>query len=131
VRGRPLIVWHMLNLVRAGITEIVINHSHLGHMIEAALGDGSQFGARHDVLARAGRAGNGRRHRQRPAPAGRRTVLVAVSGDIYIPYFDFEQVKDVLHDKDMWGKPYPADKRDICWLYLVPNPLHNPDGDFG
>ena len=46
VRGRPLIVWHILNLVKAGITEIVINHAHLGHMIEEALGDGSQFGAK-------------------------------------------------------------------------------------
>src|SRR6186997_2842016 len=45
VRGRPLIVWHILNLVRAGITDIVINHAHLGHMIEEALGDGTQFGA--------------------------------------------------------------------------------------
>ena len=45
VRGRPLIVWQILSLVRAGITEIVINHAHLGHMIETALGDGSQFGA--------------------------------------------------------------------------------------
>jgi MurNAc alpha-1-phosphate uridylyltransferase len=44
VRGRPLIVWHLLNLAKAGITEIVINHAHLGHMIEDALGDGSQFG---------------------------------------------------------------------------------------
>jgi N-acetyl-alpha-D-muramate 1-phosphate uridylyltransferase len=46
VRGRPLIVWHILNLVRAGITDIVINHAHLGDMIEEALGDGSRFGAR-------------------------------------------------------------------------------------
>src|SRR5438132_14129415 len=45
VRGRPLIVWHILNLVRAGITELVINHAHLGRMIEDALGDGSRFGA--------------------------------------------------------------------------------------
>jgi NDP-sugar pyrophosphorylase family protein len=27
---RPLIVWHILNLVKAGITDIVINHAHLG-----------------------------------------------------------------------------------------------------
>src|SRR3569832_2883835 len=46
VRGRPLIVWHILNLVRAGITDMVINHAHLGRMIEDALGDGAQFGAR-------------------------------------------------------------------------------------
>ena len=43
VRGRPLIVWHINNLVRAGITEIVINHAHLGQMIEDTLGDGRQF----------------------------------------------------------------------------------------
>ena len=45
VRGRPLIVWHILNLVRAGLTEIVINHAYLGHMIEETLGDGSRYGA--------------------------------------------------------------------------------------
>ena len=46
VRGRPMITYHVLNLVRAGITEIVINHSFLGHMIEEELGDGSRYGAR-------------------------------------------------------------------------------------
>jgi MurNAc alpha-1-phosphate uridylyltransferase len=129
VRGRPLITWHILNLVRAGITEIVINHAHLGHMIEEELGDGSKYGATHPVFARADGAGNGGRHRQRPAPAGRR-ALPGLSGDIYCPYFDFEQVFDVLPDKDMWGNPIPPDKRDICWLYLTPNPWHNPKGDF-
>ena len=29
------------------------------------------------------------------------------------------------------GKPYPADQRDVCWLYLVPNPDFHPEGDFG
>jgi hypothetical protein len=29
------------------------------------------------------------------------------------------------------GNPYPADQRDIAWLYLVPNPDFHPDGDFG
>src|SRR5438046_8787257 len=46
VRGRPLIVWHILNLVRAGITDIIINHAHLGQLIEDTLGDGSKFGAK-------------------------------------------------------------------------------------
>ena len=43
--GKPLIVWHIEKLVRAGITELVINHAHLGAQIEAALGDGSRFDA--------------------------------------------------------------------------------------
>eukprot|EP01034_Spumella_vulgaris_P035326 gene35326-43554_t len=102
VRGRPLIVWHILNLVRAGITEIVINHSYLGHMIEDALGDGSQFGAQI-------------RYSPEPVPletaggiAQARHLLgeepfLCLSADIYCPYLLDVQVKDVRHDKDMSG----------------------------
>ena len=130
VRGRPLIVWHILNLVKAGITDIVINHAHLGHMIEEALGDGSRYGANIQysaegtALETAGGIAKAL-HLLGDEP------FVAISGDIYCPYFDFRQVQDVLKDKDLWGKPYPADQRDICWLYLTPNPWHNPKGDFG
>src|SRR5690349_13773868 len=46
VGGKPLIVWQIERLVRGGVTDIVINHAHLGHMIEAALGDGAHFGVR-------------------------------------------------------------------------------------
>jgi MurNAc alpha-1-phosphate uridylyltransferase len=130
VRGRPLIVWQILNLVKAGITEIVINHAHLGHMIEDALGDGSQFGAQIQyspekvALETAGGIAQAR------ALLGE-APFVAISGDIYCPHFDFEQVKTVLEDNDPWGNPLPADKRDIAWLYLVPNPDFHPHGDFG
>ena len=130
VRGRPLIVWHVLNLVRAGITEIVINHAHLGQLIEQTLGDGSQFGAsiayspEAQALETAGAVAQAR-HLLGEEP------FLAISGDIYCPYFDFEQVKGVLADNDMWGNPYPPDQRDIAWLYLVKNPAHHPQGDFG
>ncbi|PIV47981.1 MAG: mannose-1-phosphate guanylyltransferase, partial [Gallionellaceae bacterium CG02_land_8_20_14_3_00_60_115] len=30
VGGKPLIVWHIERMVRAGITDLVINHAHLG-----------------------------------------------------------------------------------------------------
>jgi MurNAc alpha-1-phosphate uridylyltransferase len=130
VRGRPLITWHVLNLVRAGITDIVINHSHLGHMIEAELGDGSRYGARiaysHEPvpLETAGGIANAL-HLLCDEP------FLAVSGDIYAPYFDFSQATDALKDEDVLGNPYPADQRDIAWLWLTPNPWHNPEGDFG
>jgi MurNAc alpha-1-phosphate uridylyltransferase len=129
VRGRPLIVWHILNLVRAGITDIVINHAHLGHMIEEALGDGEKFGARlmysaeGSALETAGGIATAR-HLLGEEP------FVAVAGDIYCPHFDFEQVKTALLDNDMWGNPHPADRRDVAWLYLVANPEHHPAGDF-
>lgn len=129
VRGRPLILWHILNLVRAGITDIVINHAHLGHMIEEALGDGSKYGARiaysaeGTALETAGGIAKAR-HLLGEEP------FVAIAADIYCPHFDYEQVKDVLKDNDMWGNPHPLDKRDVAWLYLVKNPPHHPKGDF-
>lgn len=129
VRGRPLIVWHIANLVRAGITEIVINHAHLGQMIEDALGDGSRYGARISyspegtALETAGGIAKAR-HLLGDAP------FVAIAGDIYCPHFDFGKVKDVLEEKDPWGTPHPADGRDLGWLYLVKNPPHHPEGDF-
>ncbi len=129
VRGRPLIVWHILNLVRAGITEIVINHAHLGQMIEDALGDGSQFGAQivyspeGKALETAGGIAKAR-HLLGDAP------FVAIAGDIYCPHFDFSKVTSVLESADPWGSPYAADQRDLGWLYLVKNPAHHPEGDF-
>lgn len=129
VRGRPLIVWHILNLVRAGITDIVINHSHLGYLIEEALGDGSKFGAQLQyspeeiALETAGGVAQAR-HLLGDAP------FIAISADIFCPHFDFSVVVDVLEDNDIWGKPLAADKRDNAWLYMVKNPPHHPEGDF-
>src|SRR3546814_15248049 len=96
VRGRPLIVWHILNLVRAGFIDIVINHAHLGHMIEAALGNGEQFGARiaysaeDTALETAGGIAHARHlldDLQNDAP------FLALAADIYCPYFDFAQAR--------------------------------------
>src|SRR5258706_10313839 len=117
VRGRPLIVWHILNLVRAGITDIIINHAHLGQLIEDTLGDGSKFGARitysaeGTALETAGGVAKVR-HLLGDAP------FVAVSADIYCPHFNFEQVKTTLEDNDLWGVPHPIETRDVAWLYL-------------
>ncbi|WP_341679441.1 N-acetylmuramate alpha-1-phosphate uridylyltransferase MurU [Niveibacterium sp. SC-1] len=44
VGGKPLIVWHIEALARAGVRELVINHAWLGDKLEAALGDGGRFG---------------------------------------------------------------------------------------
>ncbi len=129
MRGWPLIVWQILNLVRAGITEIVINHAHLGGMIEETLGNGERFGAsiayspEASPLETAGGIAQAR-HLLGDEP------FVAISGDIYCPHFNFEQVKTTLEDKDVWGNPHPSDRRDVAWLYLVKNPDFHPHGDF-
>jgi MurNAc alpha-1-phosphate uridylyltransferase len=129
VRGRPLIEWHVLNLVRAGLKDIVINHAHLGHMIEEYLGDGSRFGARiaysaeKEALETAGGIANAM-HLLGDQP------FLVLSGDIYCPHFDFSECVGVLHDRDARGDLYTAEQRDIAWIWLTPNPWHNPKGDF-
>jgi MurNAc alpha-1-phosphate uridylyltransferase len=98
-------------------------------MIEDALGDGSRFGARitysaeGTALETAGGIAKAR-HLLGDAP------FVAIAADIYCPHFDFEQLKTVLADNDVWGNPHPVDQRDVAWLYLVKNPAHHPLGDF-
>lgn len=129
VRGRPLIVWHILNLVRAGMPEIIINHAHLGHMIEEALGDGSQFGARLRYSAEGTALETAGGVAQARALLGDDPFL-AVAGDIWCPHFDFSAAQDALQDRDVWGNPHAPDQRDVAWLYLVKNPAHNPQGDF-
>ena len=42
--GKPLIVWHLERLAACGFRGVIVNHAHLGEQIEAALGDGRQFG---------------------------------------------------------------------------------------
>jgi len=129
VRGRPLIVWQILSLVRAGITEIVINHAHLGHMIEEALGDGSQFGARIQYSAE-GTALETAGGIAKALPLLGDAPFVTISGDIYCPHFDYEQVKDVLAETDHRGNAYAPGMRDVAWLYLVKNPEYHLQGDF-
>ena len=46
VGGKPLVVWQIEALARAGFTDIVINASHLADRLVAALGDGAAFGVR-------------------------------------------------------------------------------------
>ena len=46
VGGKRLIEWQIEALVRAGISDIVINTAHLAEQIEATLGDGMRQGAR-------------------------------------------------------------------------------------
>lgn len=46
VAGTPLIVWNLLLLRRHGVTEVVVNLHHLGHLIQDALGDGGRYGLR-------------------------------------------------------------------------------------
>lgn len=46
VGSKPLLQWHLHNLVDAGFNDIVINVSHLAEQIEAFVGDGTRWNCR-------------------------------------------------------------------------------------
>ena len=117
IRGRPIIQWTIERLARGGIVELVVNHSHLGAQIEAALGDGSRHGVsiryspEKEALETAGGIA-------KALPLLAPGPFVAVNGDILCD-FDFASLGTRLLG------------RSLAHLVLVANPDHHPGGDFG
>jgi MurNAc alpha-1-phosphate uridylyltransferase len=121
VGGKPLIVWHIERLAAIGITELVINHAHLGHLLEAALGDGRAFGV----------------HIQwSPEPPG---ALETAGGIRQAMQFLGDEAfltinGDVFCDADLKAlaaiAPRLSASGDLAHLLLVDNPDHHPEGDF-
>lgn len=119
--GKPLIVWHIERLRDAGITELVINHAHLGHRLEAALGDGGALGVRIAWSPEAEALETAGGIRQALALLGEAPFLV-VNGDVFCDA-DFGALRRAAAALAATG--------DLAHLLLVPNPAHHPGGDFG
>lgn len=126
VGGKPLIVWKIEALARAGFNDIVINHAWLGAQIEDALGDGSRLGVRLAYSAESSALETAGGIAQAlpllsSAPA-RGEIFLAVSGDIFTDY-DFHCLLPRL--RAMSGAPEAR-----MHLVMVPNPPFHPGGDF-
>lgn len=113
--GRPLLEHHLRALARAGIGQVVVNHSRHGAQIEAAFGSGAEFGLHIDYSAE-GEApldtGGGIR---RALPLLGAAPFLLVNGDVWTE-FDFSGL--------------PRRPAGLAHLVLVPNPPHHPQGDF-
>ena len=119
--GKPLIMWHIENLARAGICDLVINYAHLGSQIEAVLGNGSQLGVRiryspehPSALETAGGIAHAL-HLLGEQP------FAVINSDIYCNY-DFAHLP--AHAATLHAS------HDMAHLVLVNNPPHHPNGDF-
>jgi MurNAc alpha-1-phosphate uridylyltransferase len=129
VGGRALIEYHLQNLAQAGFRDIVINHAHLGQMIEAALGNGERFGVRIHyspepaALETAGGLAQALPVLRAGAGKGERQPFLAVNADVYCS-MHFSTLLPVLHR--MRDHPDSA----LAHLVLVDNPAHHMDGDF-
>ena len=117
VAGKPLIEYHLQNLVQAGFRELVINVSWLGEQIEDHLGDGSRWGCdiswsrEPEPLETAGGIA-------RALPLLGAEPFVLINGDIWIDY----PLETFQHQALPVGS--------LAHLVLVDNPPHHPQGDF-
>ena len=120
--GKPLVAWQIERLVAAGFSEIVINVAHRAEAIEAALGDGSRFGATI-------------RYSREPEPldvaGGIATALplldsgvaLVVSGDLYT---DYDYASLAGRAKAFASSTAPPHAH----MVMVTNPAYHPGGDF-
>ena len=137
VRGCPLMQWWVDALARGGVREIVVNTAWLGEQIESHFGpqrllDGRERLSKNDWPAihfsSEGRdfgraletAGGIARALPQLAPAAD-DVFWVLAGDIFAPEFRFDPAA---------AARFAASGR-LAHLWLVPNPAHNPAGDFG
>lgn len=118
--GKPLIVWHIERLVSTGITDLVINHAHLGTQIEQALGDGSLYGAS-ICYSNEGIALETAGGIAFAMPLLGTAPFVVVNGDIFCDY-------DLARLPELAGQMLR--NHDMAHLVMVDNPSHHPKGDF-
>jgi len=114
VGGKPLIAWHLERLAKAGFTDVVINHAHLGAQIEAALGDGSQWqlNIRYSPEMTALETAGGIANAMPMLGAG---PFLVVNGDVFT-------------DIDFAGLHLNGE--NLAHLVMVDNPPQHPAGDF-
>ncbi len=126
---RPLLAWHLRRLAQAGHRHVVVNTAGLEDQVVQGLGshwtdpddkhlklaitfskEGQDFGGALETAGGIARA--------LPLLA---EVFWVVAGDVFAPEFGFEQAQMTAL----------AASPDRARLWLVPNPVHHPQGDFG
>ena len=131
VQGRPLLQWHLQALANAGVSRVVINTAWLGEQIPAYFSDKNgvkpiwdkrkqlsisysqesvDFGGALET------AGGIARALPQLGP-----VFWLAAGDVFAPDFVFDSAAVQAF----------ATSGQLAHLWLVPNPAHNPRGDFG
>ncbi len=131
VRGQPLLQWHLQALHAAGVRRAAINTAWLGEQISAHFQDafspqglpdgrealsisysheGRDFGGALETAGGIARA--------LPLLGD---VFWLAAGDVFVPGFGFDAAA---------AQAFAASSM-LAHLWLVPNPAHNPRGDFG
>ncbi|MGV8804666.1 MAG: nucleotidyltransferase family protein [Polaromonas sp.] len=134
VQGQALIDWHVQALARAGVTRIVINTAWLGEQIESHFSNISSVSGlqrtqdgREALSISYSHEGDDFGYALETAGGMARAlpllgeVFWLVAADVFVPGFAFSP--------EAVSRFVAGDK--LAHLWLVPNPAHNPAGDFG
>ena len=145
VQGKPLLQWHLEALLRGGCTKVVINTAWLGQqisqtfhhvfMLQPLLDNRSQLSTTEHLHIDYSHEGQdfgtaletaGGICRALPllcpeSQADDAEVFWVLAGDVFVPGFSFDHAAVTR---------FVASGR-LAHLWLVPNPEHNPRGDFG
>ena len=124
IQNKSLLEWHLEALAKANIRDVVINHAWLGEKIEAALGNGAQFGL-HIQYSPEGSAletaGGICKALPLIAPAD---FFLVINGDVFSPNLPITKILEII--PKMRSNP----NRPLAHLLMVPNPIQHPEGDF-
>ena len=138
VRGFPLLWYHLQSLAQAGVSATVINTGWLGEQIEPAFGSyldsySSAFASvattasTHSMRLLYSHEGRGAGEALETAGGIVRAlplldeVFWVAAGDVFAPEFDFSPIS---YERFITST-------SLAHIWLVPNPEHNPQGDFG
>ncbi len=116
IGGKPIIEHTIQSLVSNGITDIIINVSYKGDLIQQALGDGKQLGANLSYSDEGLEALETAGGILRALPFFEEQPFLVVNGDVYTDYPYAQLLNRSVN---------------TAYLVLVPNPQHHPLGDFG
>ncbi|ABM39348.1 N-acetylmuramate alpha-1-phosphate uridylyltransferase MurU [Polaromonas naphthalenivorans] len=127
VAGKALIDWHVEALARGGVRELVVNTAWLGEKISSHLDLLRTQDGREQLSFSYSHEGDDFGYALETAGGIARAlpllgdVFWLLASDVFVPEFEFS--------------PEAADRfiasGKLAHLWLVPNPAHNPRGDFG
>ncbi len=115
IGGQTLIERHVHALAKAGITELVINHAHLGEQIEKALGSGDAYGVNIRYSPETDHSLETGGGIMNALPLLGDAPFLVVNADIWTD-FPFASL--------------PSQPVGLAHLVMVENPEHHPAGDF-
>jgi len=127
VQGKPLMQWHMEALAKMGHHDQLVNTAWLGEQIVSQYGFNPDLPSVGHIRLRYSHEGKEFGYALETAGGIVRAlpflapIFWVVAGDIYAPDFNFSNDHLLAFERSA----------NLAHIWLVPNPAHNPGGDFG